>query len=486
MIPQACTTQKEEDAMAFPYKKMTPADWEYIRSVTAPERVLVGAEIPETYFHDEMPEYGSFPPELYVEVLNKEEISAIMAYAYRENIPVTCRGAGTGLAGGATCKYGGIMLSVMRMNKIEPVDHKNQTITAEPGALLQDIQAAAAAEGLLYPPDPGEKTASIGGNVSTNAGGMKAVRYGLTRDFVRCVEAVLPDGSILDFSSNVVKNTTGYDIKDLVIGSEGTLCILTKVTLKLIPQPAHSATLVIPFASLEACADMVPRVLALPFVPTAIEFLEQELLEIVERTLEKSLPVKEGAALLIVMYDAATREELDQAVHLAATAALENGGLDCYVADTPERAAAVWSVRGSILEAMKLDSVSQEECDVVVPRSEIAQYVKQAKHIAQRHGLRVEPCGHCGDGNIHTELLRGPEQSDEEWHTATRAALTELYALAKALGGQMSGEHGTGNGRLDYLKEFVGDRMIRLYKAVKLAFDDKLILNPGKLIEFND
>lgn len=472
--------------MAFPYKTMTPADYDSIRSMTAPERVLVGDEIPETYFHDEMPEYGIFPPELYVEVLNKEEISAIMAYAYKENIPVTCRGAGTGLAGGATCKYGGIMLSVMRMNKIEPVDKKNQTITAEPGALLQDIQAAAAAEGLFYPPDPGEKTASIGGNVSTNAGGMKAVRYGLTRDFVRCVEAVLPDGSILNFSSNVVKNTTGYDIKDLVIGSEGTLCILTKVTLKLIPQPVCSATLVIPFATLEDCADMVPKVLALPFVPTAIEFLEQELLEIVERTMEKALPVKEGAALLIVMYDAATQEELDKAVHLAAAASLDNGGLDCFVADTPERAAAVWSVRGSILEAMKLDSVSQEECDVVVPRSEIAQYVKQAKHIAQRHGLRVEPCGHCGDGNIHTELLRGPEQSDEEWHTATRAALTELYALAKELGGQMSGEHGTGNGRLTYLKEFVGDRMIRLYKAVKLAFDDKLILNPGKMIEFND
>lgn len=472
--------------MAFPYKTMTPADYDSIRSMTAPERVLVGDEIPETYFHDEMPEYGIFPPELYVEVLNKEEISAIMAYAYKENIPVTCRGAGTGLAGGATCKYGGIMLSVMRMNKIEPVDKKNQTITAEPGALLQDIQAAAAAEGLFYPPDPGEKTASIGGNVSTNAGGMKAVRYGLTRDFVRCVEAVLPDGSILNFSSNVVKNTTGYDIKDLVIGSEGTLCILTKVTLKLIPQPVCSATLVIPFATLEDCADMVPKVLALPFVPTAIEFLEQELLEIVERTMEKALPVKEGAALLIVMYDAATQEELDKAVHLAAAASLDNGGLDCFVADTPERAAAVWSVRGSILEAMKLDSVSQEECDVVVPRSEIAQYVKQAKRIAQRHGLRVEPCGHCGDGNIHTELLRGPEQSDEEWHTATRAALTELYALAKELGGQMSGEHGTGNGRLTYLKEFVGDRMIRLYKAVKLAFDDKLILNPGKMIEFND
>ncbi len=471
--------------MAFPYKKMTEADFDRIRSLTAPDRVLVGDAIPEDYFHDEMPEYGVFQPELYVEVLNKEEISAIMAYAYAENIPVTCRGAGTGLAGGATCKYGGIMLSVMRMNKIDPIDFKNQTITAQPGALLQDVQAAAGAGGLFYPPDPGEKTASIGGNVSTNAGGMKAVRYGLTRDFVRCVEAVLPDGSIMDFSSNVVKNTTGYDIKDLIIGSEGTLCILTSVTLKLLPQPNFSATLVMPFPTMEECADMVPKILALPYVPTAIEFLEQELLEIVERTMEKTLPVKEGEALLIVMYDAATRDELDQSVHMAAREALRSGALDCYVADTAERAAAVWSVRGSILEAMKLDSVSQEECDVVVPRSQIANYVKQAKGIAQRHGLRVEPCGHCGDGNIHTELLRGPEQSDEEWNNATRAALTELYALAKSLGGQMSGEHGTGNGRLEYLKDFVGERMITLYKAIKLAFDDKLILNPGKVIEFN-
>ena len=377
------------------------------------------------------------------------------------------------------------MLSVMRMNRIDPIDFKNQTITAQPGALLQDVQAAAAAGGLFYPPDPGEKTASIGGNVSTNAGGMKAVRYGLTRDFVRCVEAVLPDGSIMEFSSNVVKNTTGYDVKDLVIGSEGTLCILTSVTLKLLPRPNFSATLVMPFPSVEECADMVPKILALPYVPTAIEFLEQELLEIVERTMEKSLPVKDGEALLIVMYDAATRDELDQSVNMAAREALRSGALDCYVADTAERAAAVWAVRGSILEAMKLDSVSQEECDVVVPRSQIAAYVKQAKGIAQKHGLRVEPCGHCGDGNIHTELLRGPEQSDEEWHTATRAALTELYALAKSLGGQMSGEHGTGNGRLDYLKDFVGERMISLYKAIKLAFDDKRILNPGKVIEFN-
>ncbi len=472
--------------MPYPYKKMTPEDFDYIRSVSAADRVRVGEEIDREYYKDEMPEYGVYPPELYVEVLNKEEISAIMAYAYRENIPVVCRGAGTGLAGGATCKYGGIMLSVMRMNRIFPVDRKNQTITVEPGALLTDVQAAVAAEGLFYPPDPGEKTASIGGNVITNAGGMKAVRYGLTRDFVRCMEVVMPDGSILNFSSNVVKNTTGYDLKDLVIGSEGTLCILTQVTLKLLPAPTCTCTLVMPFQSLEACADMVPKVLELPFVPTAIEFLERELIDIVERTLHKYFPVKQGEAVLIVMYDASSPQELESAVSAAAEAALANGAMDCCIADTPERAASVWAVRGGILEGMKADSVSQEECDVVVPRARIAEYVKAAKKIALSHGIRVEPCGHCGDGNIHTEMLRGPEMSDEEWKAATHASLTELYALSKELGGQLSGEHGIGNGRIAFLEEFVGPRMIRLYRAVKLAFDDRLILNPGKIIEFND
>jgi glycolate oxidase len=423
-----------------------------------------------------------FTPQL----LNKEEVSEIMKYAYEQNIPVVCRGAGTGLAGGATCKYGGIMLSVMRMNKIFPVDHKNQTITAQPGALLIDIQAAAKEEGLFYPPDPGEKTASIGGNVITNAGGMKAVRYGLTRDFVRCIEAVMPDGSIMNFSSNVVKNTTGFDVKDLVIGSEGILCILTEVTLKLLPAPTCSSTLVMPFRSLEECADMVPKVLDLPFVPTAIEFLERELIDIVERSLHKLFPVKHGEAVLIVMYDASSKEELDRAVEAAAEAALENGALDCNIAGTPERAASVWEVRGAILEGMKADSVAQEECDVVVPRSEIAEYVKQAKKIASAHGIRVEPCGHCGDGNIHTEMLRGPEMSDEEWKKATHESLTELYALSKKLGGQLSGEHGIGNGRLDFLEEFAGPRMIELYKSIKRAFDDKLILNPGKMIKIDE
>ena len=472
--------------MPFPYKKMTEEDFAYLRSVTAPERVWVGDEIAREYYHDEMPEYGVFPPELYVEVLDKQEVSKIMKYAWEQNIPVVVRGAGTGLAGGASCKYGGILLSVMKMNKLVCLDKANMTITVQPGMLLTGVAAAAAAEGLFYPPDPGEKTASIGGNVITNAGGMRAVRYGLTRDFVRCIEAVLPDGEIVQFSSNVVKNTTGYDIKDLVIGSEGTLCILTEVTLKLLPAPKLTRTLVMPFESLESCIDMVPRLLQMPAVPTAIEFLERELIDIVERNLHKLLPVKEGDAVLIVMYDAGSEQELFAACNAASDAALEAGAIDVYIADTPERIASVWSVRGAILEGMKAESVAQEECDVVVPRAKIAEYVRLAKAIGAKYGIRVEPCGHAGDGNIHTEMLRDASMSDEDWIRGTRACLTELYGVSKQFGGQLSGEHGIGNGRLEYLKPFVGDRMYKLYQSIKLAFDEKLILNPGKIITFDE
>ena len=315
---------------------------------------------------------------------------------------------------------------------------------------------------------------------------MRAVRYGLTRDFVRCVEAVLPDGSIMNFSSNVVKNTTGYDVKDLIIGSEGTLCIVTEVTLKLIPMPHCTRTLVMPFKNLENCIDMVPRLLQMPAVPTAIEFMERELIDIVERNLRKLFPVQEGDAVLIVMYDAANEQELSAACEEAASSALEAGALDVYFADTPERIGSVWSVRGAILEGMKAESVSQEECDVVVPRSKIAEYVRIAKSIGDQHGIRVVPCGHAGDGNIHTEMLRSAEMGDKEWLEGTQACLTQLYEVSKRFGGQLSGEHGIGNGRLSYLKPFIGERMYKLYQAIKLAFDDKLILNPGKIITFDE
>ena len=261
-----------------------------LRSIIPDEaRLLFAEQIPPEYQSDALGRRTGTADAL-VFARSTEEVSGVLRYANENGIPVTPRGAGTNLVGSTIPLFGGIILDVSRMNRILELDRDTMTATVEPGILLKDFQSYVEERGLFYPPDPGEKTASIGGNVITNAGGMKAVRYGLTRDFVRCIEAVLPDGSIMNFSSNVVKNTTGYDIKDLVIGSEGTLCILTQVTLKLLPAPTCSCTLVMPFGSLEECADMVPEVLALPFIPTAIEFLERELIDIVERNLGKLLP----------------------------------------------------------------------------------------------------------------------------------------------------------------------------------------------------
>lgn len=470
--------------MPVPYHKLTAEDIDALTRVTAKERTAVGEEILKEYYHDEMPEYGVFAPEMYIEALSTEEVSAVMKYAYEHNIPVTVRGAGTGLAGGATCKFGGIMLSVMKMNKIEEPDTQNLTITVQAGALLTDVAEKAASVGLFYPPDPGERTATIGGNVITNAGGMRAVRYGLTRDYVRCITAVLPDGEIVELSSNVAKNTTGYAIKDLVIGSEGTLCIATEITLRLIPRPNCTRTLVLTFPAIEACIETVPKLLQTPYVPTAIEFLEKELTDVVSRCLNKPFPVQEGNDFLIVMYDGSSIEEVEQACSMACDIAMDMGALDVKICDTPERIDSVWSVRGAILEGMKADSDAQEECDVVVPRAKIADFVKTAQQIGRKYKIRVIVCGHAGDGNIHTEMLRN-NLTDEEWQTNTKACLKELYAKSKELGGQLSGEHGIGNGRLEYLRPFVGDRMYRLYRSVKLAFDDKLILNPGKLVTFD-
>ncbi|MPW25590.1 FAD-binding protein [Alkalibaculum sp. M08DMB] len=468
--------------MPYPYHQINDDDITYFEALFPSNRITRKESIKKEYFHDEMPEYGIFPPDLYIEAINKEEVSTVMRYAYQNNIPVTARGAGTGLAGGATCKYGGILLSLMKMNKISQIDYENLTITVEPGALLTEVAEVAQAGGLFYPPDPGERTASIGGTVITNAGGMRAVKYGVTRDYVRAIEAVLPDGEIVNFSSNVVKNTTGYDIKDIIIGSEGTLCILTEVTLRLIPAPKYTWSIIVPYDEINACIETVPKLLQMSFIPTAIEFLEAELLDIVEKHLNKSFPDRNGKAYLIVMIDGSSRKEIEQMINEASAICIESGAKDALICNTDERSTSVWSVRAAVLEGMKADSVAQEECDVVVPRARIADYVKMAKIIGKKYGIRIITVGHAGDGNIHTELLRDEQLSDEQWLSNTTACLKELYALSKELGGQLSGEHGIGNGRLEFLEDFIGKRMYRLFQSIKLAFDDKNILNPGKLV----
>ena len=461
---------------------MTQEDFDKIIEITDNERVWVGDEIAKEYYKDEMPEYGVFPPELYVEVLNKEEVSEIMRYAYEQNIPVVCRGAGTGLAGGATCKYGGIMLSVMRMNKIFPVDHKNQTITAQPGALLIDIQAAAKEEGLFYPPDPGEKSATIGGNISTNAGGMRAVKYGVTRDYVRGLEVVLPNGKIVEFGGKVVKNSSGYSLKDLMIGSEGTLGFITKATLKLLPLPKKAISLLIPFKTLKEAIDTVPLIIKSKAIPTAIEFMQREVIIDAEEYLGKKFPDSQSDAYLLLKFDGNSTEEIEADYDKVAKLCLEAGALDVLISDTEEREESIWKARGAFLEAIKGSTTDMDEVDMVVPRNKVNEMVEYLHNLHNEVDIRIKSFGHAGDGNLHSYILKD-DLSQEEFEKRMAAAMEKIYEKAAQLGGKVSGEHGIGFAKKPYLRESLDPETIELMSGIKKAFDPKNILNPHKVFQ---
>jgi len=258
------------------FHALTEDDLAALRAICAQDRVRTGDAIHEDYAHDEMPEYGRHTPEAVVEVVSAEEVSAVLRYAYAHDIPVTPRGSGTGLCGGAVAVHGGILLSLASMNRILEIDEDNLTVTLEPGVLLMDLQKAVSERDLLYPPDPGEKSATVGGNVMTNAGGMRAVKYGVTRDYVREMDVVLPDGERVTFGGKVAKNSSGYSLKDLMIGSEGTLGVVTRLVLRLVPLPKRTISLLVPFPDLDACIGTVPKIIRSRAVPAALEYMQRE------------------------------------------------------------------------------------------------------------------------------------------------------------------------------------------------------------------
>lgn len=469
--------------MNFKYNKLTEEGIKYLKSVTAEDRVLTGAEIKEEYTRDEAPEYGVYMPDAVVEAVSAEEVSKVMKYAWENCIPVVPRGAGTGLSGGAVAKYGGIVLSLAKMNKIIGFDLDNLTVDVEPGVLLMDLAAEANKLGLMYPPEPGERSATIGGNVMTNAGGMRAVKYGVTRDFVRALEVVLSDGEIIKLSSNVAKNTSGYDLKNLVIGSEGTLCIATKITLRLLPLPKKLVSLLVAFSSLKECIETVPKYFKARLIPNALEYIQRDVIQYAEEYLGKKFPEKTAEAFLLLTFDGNSKNEVDEYCEEAARISLESGAYDVFICDTDERKESVWSVRGVTLEAIKSTTTQVDECDVVVPRNKIAEFEQYARRVAKETRLRITTIGHAGDGNIHLSICRD-SQTDDEWHESTKEFLDKMYEKAKELDGQVSGEHGIGHAKIDTLEKFIGKRTFDLFKAVKLAFDEKNILNPGKVVRW--
>ncbi len=461
---------------------ITPKDVEYLREITSPDRVFYGEEIEYDYHHDEMPELGTHAPDVVVQALSTEEVSAVMKYAYENTIPVTPRGAGTGLSGGAVPISGGILLSVEKMNRILEWDLDTMTVVVEPGVLVMELDAAAEEKGVFYPPEPGEKTASIGGNVMTNAGGMKAVGYGVTRNYVVSLECVLPNGNIMQFGSNVAKNTSGYDIKDLIVGSEGTLCIATKLRMRVIHPSNVSYTLLVPYGSLEECVGTVPKFINSDLNPIAIEYMPKSLLDDAACYLNKVMPHRTANAYLILMFDGSSTEDVERRCDEAAQICMESGAEDVFLCNTDERKEAVWSVRGAALEALKASTTDMDECDIVVPRNRIADFSRFADTLMDKYEIRISIQGHAGDGNMHVQLLRD-DMDPAVFAERDPELMRELYAKAKEMGGQVSGEHGIGHVRVGALAEHMGPEMIELFRGIKAVFDEKHILNPGKVIE---
>ena len=357
------------------YKKIDKDDILYIKNtIQDDERVLVGENINEEYSHDELSGTSSYP-DVVVKAKSAEEIAAIMKYAYENTIPVTPRGAGTGLVGSSVPMEHGIMIDTTLMNQILELDEENLTVTVEPGVLLMELSAYVEDHDFFYPPDPGEKSATIGGNISTNAGGMRAVKYGVTRDYVMGLEVVLPDGTITQFGGKVVKNSSGYDLKDLIIGSEGTLGFITKAILKLLPLPKRVISLLIPFPTLKQAIDTVPVIIKSKTIPTAIEFMQREVIEDAEEYLGKAFPDKQSDAYLLLKFDGNSTEEIEEAYDKVAKLCLEQGALDVLISDTQEREESIWKARGAFLEAIKGSTTYMDEVDMVVPRSRVNEMV---------------------------------------------------------------------------------------------------------------
>ena len=461
------------------YNKVTREDLAALQQIVGESEVFWGEAINEDYAHDELGGISRMP-EVLVRVRSTEEVSAIMKLAYQRNIPVTIRGSGTGLVGAAVPIHGGILLETTKMNKILALDENNLTITVQPGVLLMELAAFAEEHDFLYPPDPGEKSATIGGNISTNAGGMRAVKYGVTRDYVRALTVVLPNGEILQLGASVAKNSSGYSLKDLVIGSEGTLCIITEAVLKLVPLPKVSVSLLVPFPDMKSAIESVPHIIRSKVTPTAIEYMSRDTILFSESYLGKRFPDTKNDAYILLTFDGNSQAQVEQDMSVVADLCLNIGALDAYIVDTEERKKSVWSARGAFLEAIKASTTEMDECDVVVPGNKVDTFIKYTHELAKEFNVRIPSFGHAGDGNLHVYICRDA-LSDEDWEKTLSAIFDRMYEKSVELGGLVSGEHGIGYAKKDFLRRQYGDTPIALMQGIKQVFDPKNILNPGKV-----
>jgi glycolate oxidase len=461
------------------YKSITAKDISVFENIVGSEHAFTRDKISIDYAHDELSGIHSFP-DLLLEATSTKQVSEIIKYAYENNIPVTPRGQGTGLVGGAVPIHGGVLLNISPMNKIIELDENNMTLTVEAGTLLMEINSFLAGTGLFYAPDPGEKSATIGGNINTNAGGMRAIKYGVTRDNIRGFEIVYPDGTIDFIGGKIAKNSSGYSIKDIIIGSEGTLAIVTKAMLKLLPSPKYELSLLVPFPSLAKAIEAVPKVLKASINPTGVEFMEKDVILAAENFLGKEFPDSSADAYLLIKFDGNNKNEIETTYEKTAFACLNAEAIDVFISDSPEREEAIWSTRGTFLEAIKASTTDIDECDVVIPRDKIADFIKFTNALQEKHNVRIKSFGHAGDGNLHIYILKD-EMTEKEWQKTSQKVFKEMYNKALQIDGKVSGEHGIGYSKIPYLHQLASKKERNIFKEIKKSFDPKNILNPGKI-----
>lgn len=422
-----------------------------------------------------------FFPEIVLHPADSKEISEILKICTRENIPVTARGAGTGLSGGALPVHGGVVLAMNRLNKIISIDERNLQATVEPGVINQVFQDAVMEKNLFYPPDPASRgSCFLGGNLAESAGGPKAVKYGVTKDYVLNCEIVLSTGEIIWTGANVLKNSTGYNLTQLIIGSEGTLAIITKIVFKLLPLPTENLLMLVPFFSAEKACEAVSAIFQTGITPSALEFMERDCIEYVMKYVDVKIPLKDDIkAHLLIEVDGTDREVLFKECEKISELLYNYECDEILFADTAQQKADLWRARRSAGEAVKSHSIYKEE-DTVVPRAELPQLLKGVKEIGKKYGFRSVCYGHAGDGNLHVNIIK-EDISDEDWNTKVPLGIREIFILCVKLGGTISGEHGIGYVQKNYLDIAFNETQINLMKGIKKLFDPKGILNPGKI-----
>ena len=462
------------------YNKITAETLDRLKKIVGPEYVLTDRYDIEPYSHDETEDLV-FWPEVAVKPAATEQVSQILKLCHEQTIPVTPRGGGTGLSGGALPVYGGVVLSLERLNRILEIDVPNMMAVVQPGVITSVFQDELEKQGLFYPVDPASRDSCLlGGNIAENSGGPRAVKYGVTKDYVYGLEAVLPDGRVFKTGGKLLKNVSGYNLTQLLVGSEGTLAVVTEITLKILAKPQYRRTLLVPFNSLGEATHTLTAIFTAKIVPSAAEFMEKAAVKAAERKFERQFPYSDSEALLLLEIDGNYPDILEQQAERIGEICLEGGAVDVFIADNPAKQAELWDTRRKIGEAVKSIAPYKEE-DTVVPRARLPELVEKIREISRKHNLTTISYGHAGDGNIHCNIIK-KDITEQRWRDELPQAIAELFTEVVKLGGSISGEHGIGYVQKDYLPLALSPTELDLMRQLKQLFDPKGILNPGKMI----